>query len=380
MTSRGPEVAHPRLLILVGTKAQFIKTAPVLRELDKQGIAYRLVYTGQHSETFDLLEAAFGTRAPDEILVPDFEAATHQSFLSWCLRFWWATLRRITGGHWRGTHIGLVHGDTASTLFGALAVRLAGGRVGHIEAGLRSTKLLEPFPEEIIRRLVSRLSALHFVPDSLAARNLLGVRGRVIDTRGNTLRDALSMSLERMESLPNEGGTGDYAIASIHRSENLSQSATLNLLMEELVAISQQIPLKFVLHPATRAKLASSGWLPRLQQQPQLQLLERMDYPDFVAMLIGSRFLLTDGGSNQEEAAMLGLPTLLLRRATERPDGLGDNVVLSGLQRDAIRAFVARNMDKRWRLRLVDTASPTMRIVDVLTAELAGAKSLGNAL
>ena len=159
MTSRGPEVAHPRLLILVGTKAQFIKTAPVLRELDKQGIAYRLVYTGQHSETFDLLEAAFGTRAPDEILVPDFEAATHQSFLSWCLRFWWATLRRITGGHWRGTHIGLVHGDTASTLFGALAVRLAGGRVGHIEAGLRSTKLLEPFPEEIIRRLVSRLSA-----------------------------------------------------------------------------------------------------------------------------------------------------------------------------------------------------------------------------
>ena len=77
---------------------------------------------------------------------------------------------------------------------------------------------------------------------------------------------------------------------------------------------------------------------------------------------------------------MLGLPTLLLRRATERSDGLGDIVVLSGLQRDAIRAFVARNMDKRWRLRLVDTASPTMRIVDVLTAELAGAKSLGNAL
>ena len=102
-----------------------------------------------------------------------------------------------------------------------------------------------------------------------------------------------------------------------------------------------------------------------------------MDYPDFVAMLIGSRFLLTDGGSNQEEAAMLGLPTLLLRRATERPDGLGDNVVLSGLQRDAIRAFVARNMDKRWRLRLVDSASPTAHIIDVLKDEFAGDKNHG---
>lgn len=370
MTSRGLEVEPPRLLILVGTKAQFIKTAPILRELDKRGIAYRLVYTGQHSETFELLEAAFGTRVADEILVPDFEAATHRSFLSWCLRFWWATFRRVIGGRWRGTRIGLVHGDTASTLFGALAVRLVGGRVGHVEAGLRSTKLLEPFPEEIIRRLVSRLSDLHFAPDPLAARNLRDTRGQIVDTGGNTLRDALLMSLQRIESLPNEGGAGGYAIASIHRSENLSQSATFNLLMEELVVISQRIPVKFVLHPATRAKLASSGWLPRLQQQPQLHLLERMDYPDFVAMLLGSRFLLTDGGSNQEEAAMLGLPTLLLRRATERPDGLGDNVVLSGLEREAIRDFATRNMDARWPLRLVDTASPTTRLVDALETEV----------
>jgi UDP-N-acetylglucosamine 2-epimerase (non-hydrolysing) len=140
--------------------------------------------------------------------------------------------------------------------------------------------------------------------------------------------------------------------------------------MEEVVATSRQLPVKFVLHPATRARIESSGWLPRLRQQPQLQLLERMDYPDFVALLLGSRFLLTDGGSNQEEAAMLGLPTLLLRRATERPDGLGDNVTLSGLQRDAIRAFVARHAAARWPLRLVDAASPTARLVDALETAL----------
>src|SRR6478736_8646079 len=134
------------LLVLVGTKAQFIKTAPILRELDARGIGYRLVYTGQHSETFDLLEAAFGTRPPDDVLVPSFEAATHSSFAHWTVAFWRAVLARIRRGHWRGAPVGLVHGDTASTLFSAIALRLAGVPVAHVEAGLRSPRLLDPFP------------------------------------------------------------------------------------------------------------------------------------------------------------------------------------------------------------------------------------------
>jgi UDP-N-acetylglucosamine 2-epimerase (non-hydrolysing) len=357
------------LMLLVGTKAQFIKTAPILRELDSRGIPYRLVYTGQHSETFDVLEAAFGTRKPDDILVPDFEAATHGRFASWSIRYWAAVLGRIASGKWKGLRIGLVHGDTASTLFGAVAIRLAGGRVGHVEAGLRSPRLMEPFPEELIRRAVSRLSYWHFVPDSIAAENLHKVRGQVIDTGGNTLRDALMMSLGRID-LPTHGGSGGYAVASIHRSENLASKATFDLLMEEVIKATVRLPVQFVVHPATRAKILASGWLPRLQQQPQLELVERMDYPEFVRLLVGSRFLLTDGGSNQEEAAMLGLPTLLLRRATERPDGLGGNVELSGLGRSAIRAFVAKQAGARWPLRAVGGHSPTSRLVDAIERSL----------
>lgn len=359
-------MANSELMVLVGTKAQFIKTAPVLRELDRRGIAYQLIYTGQHSETFDLLEAAFGTRQPDDVLVPDFEAATHGSFLSWCLRYWLAVARRIRSKAWRGMRMGLVHGDTASTLFGAIAVRLAGGRAGHIEAGLRSPRLFEPFPEEIVRRLVSRLSALHFVPDAHAAANLRGTSGDVVNTGGNTLRDALSMALGGMGDLPAEGGNGGYALVSIHRSENLTRRADFDMLMEEVLATAVRMPVKFVLHPATRERIDASGWLPRLQRQPHLQLLERMDYPQFVRLLIASCCLLTDGGSNQEEAAMLGLPTLLLRRTTERPDGLGDNVELSGLQRETIRKFIDLHAHCHWRLRLVDGPSPTQRLVDAL--------------
>lgn len=361
------------LMVLIGTKAQFIKTAPVLCELDKRCIPYRLVYTGQHSETFDLLEAAFGTRRPDDILVPGFEVATHVSFLNWCFKYWVGVARRILSGKWTGVRIGLVHGDTASTLFSALAIRIAGARVGHIEAGLRSPRLIEPFPEEIIRRLVSRLSSFHFVPDDLAAENLKHAKGSVINTGGNTLRDALAGSLGQIGKLPEEGGDGGYAIASIHRSENLSRTNIFSLLMEEIMTASERIPLKLVLHPVTRAKIQATGWLRRLEQKPSIELLERMDYPNFVRLLIRSRFLMTDGGSNQEEAAMLGLPTLLLRRATERQDGLEDNVILSGLERDTIRRFVVEHAASTWRLRLLDTSSPTARLVDALEEEFGSA-------
>lgn len=359
-------MTRPTLLVLIGTKAQFIKTAPILREMDARGVHYRLVYTGQHCETFGLLEAAFGTRPPDEILVSAFEAATPSSFANWCLRYWSAVTLRIFRGAWRGTKLGLVHGDTASTLFGALAIRLSGGVVAHVEAGLRSPRVFEPFPEEIVRRWVSRLSQLHFAPDAHAVTNLGGVQGLVIDTHGNSLRDALIMALAKLGRLPSEGGSGGYAVVSVHRSENLSSRSTFKLLMETVLETSGVLPTKFVLHPATRARIQSSEWGDRLRQAPSLELLDRMDYPNFIQLLLGSRFLMTDGGSNQEEAAMLGLPTLLLRRATERPDGLGDNVELSGLQTNVIREFVANHSSTAWTLRLLEGSSPSKEIVEKL--------------
>lgn len=357
------------LLVLIGTKAQFIKCAPLLRELDRRGMAYRLVYTGQHSETFVDLERAFGTRAADENLVPGMEAATKASFAAWTVSFWRNALRRILGGDWRGTRIVLVHGDTASTLFGALIGRIAGARVAHVEAGLRSPRLFDPFPEELVRRAVSRVAALHFAPDDHAARNLSRRAGQVVSTEGNTLRDALLMALDAVEI--DETGTGGYAIASLHRTENLSDRNRLDALMRHVVGASERIPIRFVLHPVTRSRLAQTGWIDRLREAGRVQLTERMDYPSFVRLMLGAAFLMTDGGSNQEEAAMLGLPTLLLRRATERHDGLNDNVVLSELDENVIRNFVAAHASGGWRLRAVADGSPSARIVDVLQAQLA---------
>ena len=143
---------------------------------------------------------------------------------------------------------------------------------------------------------------------------------------------------------------------------------TFDLLMEEVLHAALRVPVVFVLHPATRERISRMGWLERLEGRPGLELRERMDYPDFVKLLVGATALMTDGGSNQEEAAMLGLPTLLLRRATERPDGLGDNVELSKLDRVDIRAFVDAHMGRRWPLRSIDARSPSRVIVDALRA------------
>lgn len=360
--------ALPKLVVLIGTKAQFIKTAPVLRELDRRAIDYRLVYTGQHRETFDVLEAVFGTRPPDDRLVQAAEADSASGLLGWTVRFLMASVRRLWRGDWAGASYGVVHGDTLSTLLSAIVLRLAGVRVAHIEAGLRSPRFLSPFPEEIVRRLMSRLARLHLAPDQLAVSNLAGAKGRVVNTRGNSLRDAVLMAMERLGEVPRNGGTGGYVVVSLHRSENLGRPAVFEFLMASIVETSRAIPVRFVLHPVTRRKLQRSGWDTRLRVEEGVELLERTDYVSFVRMLLNARFLMTDGGSNQEEAAMLGLPTLLMRDTTERPDGIEDGlVVLSGLDSTRIREFVGRHAGRTWSVRAVDQDSPSRHIVNALS-------------
>jgi UDP-N-acetylglucosamine 2-epimerase (non-hydrolysing) len=226
--------------------------------------------------------------------------------------------------------------------------------------------LLNPFPEEIVRRLVSRLSSLHLAPDPTSAANLAGRKGEVLETGGNTLRDSLKLALSHCGHGIAVGGQGKYIVASIHRSENLGRRGDLDLILEEIIAASALLPVNFVLHPVTKRRLEATGWAQRLKQTEGVMLTERTSYPEFVELMLGARLLMTDGGSNQEEAAMLGLPTILMRRATERHDGLDANVVLSGLDREVIRAFVKKHSAANWAVLAVEGSSPSERIVDRL--------------
>ena len=367
---------NTKIMVLVGTKAQFVKMAPVLLALDEIAAPYSLVYTGQHSETFDAMEVVFGIRGSDHNLIPNYEADTHLSFFRWTVLFWVRAFRKKFRKLWRDHEVFVVHGDTASTLYGACLGRIFRKKVAHVEAGLRSPTLWDPIPEEIIRRFVSRIAEIHYCPDDWSCSNLHKVSGRVVNTHGNTLHDSLQLALKRIgvSSLARKGNSkvSPYGIASIHRNENLTRSKRLQFLVDSIIEASEGIPIKFVMHPATRKRLERNGLLEKLSSCDNIQLLDRMDYFEFVALMVQARFLLTDGGSNQEESAELGIPCLLLRIHTERRDGLGKNVELSCLKPDRIREFVDRHRSAKWdsRIDLNSAICPSLTIATSLKNEL----------
>ena len=180
-----------RLHVFVGTKAQYIKTAPLLRLMAAQGVDHRLIDSGQHARLATSLRAELGVKEPDHVLGGTGDVDSVGQALRWSAGLaarlgsarW---LRREVFGGAGG--ICIVHGDTPSTMLATLMARRAGLRVAHLEAGLRSHSLLHPFPEEAIRLLVMRWSSVLFAPTPAAADNLaaMHVRGRVVEVGGNT--------------------------------------------------------------------------------------------------------------------------------------------------------------------------------------------------
>jgi UDP-N-acetylglucosamine 2-epimerase (non-hydrolysing) len=237
----------------------------------------------------------------------------------------------------------VVHGDTVSTVMGAVLAKLNGWRVAHVEAGLRSFDFLHPFPEEIDRVIASRFVDFHFCPNAWAAGNLAKLRGEKIDTQQNTLLDALAIAQETplesatLSALP----AGRFFVFVMHRQENLYDAGLVRDLVDRVVAQSRSDPCVFILHHLTEAALAEQGHLDRLRATPGIRLVPRLPYVEFMKVLARATYVVTDGGSNQEECYYLGKPCLILRKVTERTEGLGENVLLSRLDPLAIEAFLA---------------------------------------
>ncbi|MCB1736862.1 MAG: UDP-N-acetylglucosamine 2-epimerase [Gammaproteobacteria bacterium] len=329
------------ILVPVGTKAQLIKMAPVLRALDQEGLAYDFVLTGQHSETMSDLITAFGLRAPRYNLVGPGEADSPRKLLAWLFAALRSGLGKDSLFANPAYRVCLVHGDTLSTLVGALLAKRHGIPVAHVEAGLRSHNWFHPFPEELTRIAVSKLADIFYCAGAWACNNVDGLRRKgseVVDIHDNTLLDAVRYATRMQADASPE--VQPYAIASIHRYENLRTRARLDFILEQIRIAARYCPIRFVLHPVTRKKLEDTGWMQRLQDEPGIELIPRMDYVRFLGLLGGARFIITDGGSNQEESAYLGLPCLIMRKHTERQEGLGVNAVLSRYDAGVIREFL----------------------------------------
>jgi UDP-N-acetylglucosamine 2-epimerase len=360
------------LQAFIGTKAQYIKTAPVLRELDARGVAYRLIDSGQHAALSSGLRAELGVREPDQVLGASGDVVSIPGAAAWAARVALRLGRRpaqLRAELFGGTGgICIVHGDTPTTFLATALARRAGLRVAHLEAGLRSRSLLHPFPEEAIRLAVMRWSDVLFAPDDVAVANLaaMKVRGRVVPLSANTTLDALRFSLGTDAVEP-----GDTALFTMHRVENLHRRASTDGLVDLAVLAARQGPVRFVVHGPTRHVLDAHERRARLVAAG-VELVDLAPHAQFVRWLASARLVVTDGGSIQEECALLGVPTLLWRARTERPDGLDGNVVLSRYDRTIADRFVTDASSWRRPSRVADGAlSPASEIVDVLVAELA---------
>ncbi len=340
--------------------------APVIMAVKTARFGFRVIFTGQHKETVDELMGDFGLPSPDFTLYDGPDITRTAQIVPWMLKVMWTFFRmrkRILVKNER--NIFLVHGDTISTVLGAIMGRLTRQTVGHLESGLRSFRLFDPFPEELQRLATFALSQVYFCPGQWALNNLKKYSGEKIDIRYNTLIDSLRLAMMREDLKAPDFPQKPFCLVSIHRYENISRRNSLLKVIKLVEKIANSFLVVFVLHPPTIVHLKKFGLLSRLENNHNIELRPRYSYVRFIKLLAQSEFIVTDGGSNQEECSYLGHPCLLMRAVTERVEGLNKNVVVSDFQLGTVDSFIAHYSDYR-RPAVQAAVSPSELVLEYL--------------
>ena len=304
--------------IVLGTRPEAIKLAPVIQAFQAaDDFRTRVVLTGQHREMVAQVMELFGLQADHDLAL----MAPKQ------------TLTHITCGALQGLQeefehhrpdLVLVQGDTTTAFASALAAFYEQIPVGHVEAGLRTDNIFDPFPEEANRRLISQVALLHFAPTPVSEANLRasGVVGEIITT-GNTVIDALLLMAEKAPpfSLPGlDFANQRVMLATVHRRENWGER--LQHIGRGFRELLDRFPDTALLLPLHRNPTVREPLQALLGDHPRAFLTEPLDYDQLVAAMRGSTLVLSDSGGLQEEAPALGKPVLVLRRTTERPEAV----------------------------------------------------------
>jgi UDP-N-acetylglucosamine 2-epimerase (non-hydrolysing) len=312
-----------RVMPILGTRPEVIKLAPVLRALQARSAEFeaRVVNTGQHDELFDTAAAALGVRVDVDLAIMEPNQDLYHVGS--------AALQKLRAPvlDYRPDVV-LVQGDTATAFFGALAGFLARARVGRVEAGLRSGDKWAPYPEEIFRRLADVVGDLYFVPTEGARSNLVreGFAPGDIYVTGNTVVDAvLSIAHENEEmrspTLRAALGSGrSIVLITVHRRESFGEP--IRAVFRAIGRLADRYPrISFVypVHPNPNVRQPAHELL---GGRENVSLVDPVGYTDLVALMKRSVLVMTDSGGIQEEAPSFGVPVLVLRDVTERPEGI----------------------------------------------------------
>jgi UDP-N-acetylglucosamine 2-epimerase (non-hydrolysing) len=372
----------PVVLILFGTRPEAIKLAPVahaLRNREEQ-VSLHVVSTGQHDDLLDDALASLDMVVEEnlEIMQPDQDL---YDIGIGCLDGLRATLRRIQ------PDVILVQGDTATVFFGSLAGFYERARVGHVEAGLRSGDKWAPFPEEIYRRLTDVVSDYYFAPTAGAKANLVaeGVPEECVNVTGNTVIDAVQAlagterPVENVELRECLESKRRFVLITAHRRESFGDP--MREAFGALRTLAEEHPddlFVYPVHPNPNVRAAADE---KLAGIANFRLIDPLSYSDLVRALSQAWITITDSGGIQEEAPTFGVPVLVMRELTERPEGVeAGAAALVGTSREKIleRGRELLN-DEAARQRMAGAGNPYgdgragERIADILFHRLTGA-------
>lgn len=381
--ARPERVGRP--LVVVGTRPEAIKLAPVVDAFRKKGTTPAVCVTAQHRGLLDQVMGVFGLVADHDLDVMR-EGQTLTDVTTAVLQ----GVGRVLAEE-RPSCV-VVQGDTTTVLAATLAAFYARVPVAHVEAGLRTHDLAAPFPEEGNRVVVSRLARWHFAPTTTARDNLLreGIEPGSVHVTGNTAVDAVravDVAVRRRPSPPGvpsstaavleRAAGGRMLLVTSHRRESFGGGIRdIALAVRDVAERVPDVQVVYSVHPNPNVRAPVEEVLAGV---PRVHLMDPLPYDAFVWALGRCHAVLTDSGGLQEEAPALGRPVLVLRDATERPEAVDVGAArLVGTSRDAIvHAALALLADPQEHARMANAGSPygdgaaAARIVDVLRRELA---------
>jgi len=375
----GPS-ADDDVVLIAGARPNFMKLAPLLRELARRGrLRATLVHTGQHygHHMSDVFFEQLGMPSPDVHL--EVGSASHGLQTGKIM----AAFEDYLAARPAPPHGVVVVGDVNSTMACALVAVKRGIPVAHVEAGLRSFD--RSMPEEINRMVTDAVSDLLLVSEPAGLDNLAreGVPPARVRYCGNVMIDSLvdQLAAARALEVPARFGMrrGAYAIATLHRPSNVDAPERLRELIAFLLRVGTELPVVFPVHPRTAKMLGELGRHDALAPGDRVRLTRPLGYREFLGLMEGARLVLTDSGGIQEETTYLGVPCVTLRPNTERPV-----TVTQGTN-----TLVGEDLDRAWdACAAILRATPTparpiegwdgraaVRVVDVLVTSWAGARA-----
>ncbi len=347
-----------KIAIIIGTRAELIKTFPVMLELQRRKIPYYFIHTGQHS-LGDFCNI-FGVKKPDAVLSLEPKKSSKFNAQKIKAGFWnigiiFRIKKELNKIH--GLRYVIYHGDTMTTASAAIASSrlLNPGKKYknvHLEAGLRSENLREPFPEEIARKIADSFSDILLTVSERSCKNVRRYeRKKNICLVGNTILDSADIALKIAKKNKKKPLSKErFALITVHRHENINNKKRLSQIVGILDSL--EIPSFFALHDNTKKKLLKFNLYGKLKKNKNIKIIEPLDYINFIYQMSKCSLVVCDGGSMQEESIIFKKPCIILRKATERQEGLETNFqFLSNLDVEKTKEKIKEYLNPKFKIK-----------------------------